>query len=97
VQGVIALSLIVFLGSFIDTILYTAVAVYSFYLATSLAVIVLRWKELDTQRPYKMTGCPFSTIIVAACCAFLIYSALAYNPRDAAISCAILLACPSTG
>jgi amino acid transporter len=91
VQGGIALAMIVILGSFRRTILYTAAAVYSFYLATSVSVIILRWKEPDTERPYKVTGYPLTTIVFGACCALLVYSALVYNLRDAAICCAILL------
>ncbi len=78
VQGVIAVGLIIILGSFVDTLLYTAAPVYSFYLATSVAVIVLRFKEPNVERPYRVTGFPFTTIIFCAVCAFLIYSAVSY-------------------
>ncbi|MHC4723971.1 MAG: APC family permease [Planctomycetota bacterium] len=78
VQGAIAVTLIVFLGSFFDTIIYTAAPVYCFYLATSLAVIVLRFKEPHIERPYKVTGYPVTTIIFCAVCAFLVYSAVSY-------------------
>ena len=78
VQGLIAMVLIVLLGSFLDAVLYTAPAVYSFYLATSLAVMVLRRKEPEVERPYKVTGYPFTTLIFCAVCAFLIYSAVDY-------------------
>jgi amino acid transporter len=78
VQGLIAVGLIVILGSFIDTLLYTAAPVYTFYLATSLAVIVLRFKEPHVERPYRVTGYPVTTIIFCAVCAFLIYSAVSY-------------------
>jgi APA family basic amino acid/polyamine antiporter len=78
VQGIIAVGLIVVLGSFVDTLLYTAAPVYAFYLATSVAVIVLRFKEPNVERPYRVTGYPFTTIIFCAICAFLIYSAVTY-------------------
>jgi APA family basic amino acid/polyamine antiporter len=78
VQGIIAVGLIVVLGSFVDTLLYTAAPVYTFYLATSVAVIVLRFKEPNVERPYRVTGYPFTTIIFCAVCAFLIYSAVTY-------------------
>jgi APA family basic amino acid/polyamine antiporter len=78
VQGIIAIGLIVALGSFVDTILYTAAPVYMFYLATSLAVIVLRAKEPNVERPYHVTGYPVTTIIFCAVCAFLIYSTVSY-------------------
>ncbi len=78
VQGVIAVGLIVALGSFVDTILYTAAPVYAFYLATSLTVIVLRYKEPGVERPYRVTGYPFTTLVFSAVCAFLIYSTVSY-------------------
>ena len=82
-QGAIAVGLIFLLGSFVNAILYTAAAVYSFYLASSLAVVVLRFKEPNAQRPYRVTGYPLPTIIFCGVCAFLIYSAVDYNPRVA--------------
>lgn len=78
VQGVIAMVLIVVLGSFLEAVLYTAPAVYTFYLATSLAVIVLRRKEPGVERPYKVTGYPFTTLLFCAVCGYLIYSAVTY-------------------
>ena len=73
-QGLIAVGLIVLLGSFVNAILYTAAAVYSFYLATNLAVIVLRFREPDARRPYRVTGYPLTTIVFCLVCAFLIQS-----------------------
>ena len=90
-QGAIAVTLILALGSFVDTILYTAAAVYTFYLATSLAVIVLRLREPGVWRPYRVTGFPIPTLVFSAVCAFLIYSAVEYKPWVAAGSCVILL------
>ena len=78
VQGIIAVTLIMVFGSFIDTILYTAVAVYAFYLGTALSVIVLRFKEPEVERPYKVTGYPVTTLIFCAVCGFLIYSCVTY-------------------
>lgn len=96
VQGVIAVGLIVVLGSFINTLLYTAAPVYTFYLATSLAVIVLRFKEPYVERPYRITGYPVTTIIFCAVCAFLIYSAVSYAwnqmPKSLCLLEGILLA-----
>ena len=91
VQGFLAVILIVSLGSFVNTLLYTAAAVYSFYLATSLAVIVLRVRDPHAERPYRVTGYPVTTMVFCAVCAFLIYSAVAYKPGMAAVSCAIVL------
>lgn len=92
-QGVIALALVLALGSLLDTVIYTAVAVYSFYLATSLAVFVLRRKEPHVHRPFKVWGYPFTTILFCATCAFLIYSAAKYavevQMQDHPLLCAL--------
>lgn len=87
VQGGVAVALILALGSFLNAILYTAATVYSFYLATTLAVIVLRRKEPQVERPYRVTGYPLTPLVFSAVCAFLIYSAIVYKPRVAAICC----------
>lgn len=96
VQGIIAVCLIIILGSFMDTIIYAAVAVYSFYCATSLAVVVLRVKEPHIERPYRVTGYPVTTIIFCAACLFLIYSSVTYalnfKPFSLILSSCLLLA-----
>lgn len=78
IQGVLALVLIVLLKDFVETILYTAPAVYSFYMATSVAVLVLRRKRPDLERPYRVTFYPIPTLVFIAVCGFLIYSSVTY-------------------
>ncbi len=90
VQGAIAVALIVALGSFLNAILYTAATVYSFYLATTMAILVLRRKEPQVERPYRVFGYPVVPLVFAAVCAFLIYSAVCYRPRVAAVSTLVL-------
>ena len=90
-QALIATGLILLLGSFVNAILYTAAAVYSFYLATSLAVVVLRFKEPHAVRPYRVTGYPATTVVFCLICAFLVQSAVCYKPEVAAGSLAILV------
>ncbi len=90
-QAAIALALIVSLGSFLNAILYTAAPVYLFYLATSLAVIVLRRTDPGTERPYRAWGYPLTPLVFSAVCAFLAYSAVVYKPWVALAAVAILL------
>jgi len=92
VQGAIAVALVAALGSFEDTVFYTAATVYAFYLATAVAVVVLRFKEPQTERPYRVTGYPVTPLVFAAVCVYLIYSSATYKPLNAAISCGIVLA-----
>ncbi|MCX6906575.1 MAG: amino acid permease [Verrucomicrobia bacterium] len=89
-QGAIAVTLIVVLGSFVDAVLYTAATVYSFYLGSTLAVIVLRFKEPQVERPYRVPGYPLTPLVFASVCAFLIYSAVVYKPWIALVSCGLL-------
>lgn len=90
-QGAIAVTLLVLLGSFVNAVLYTAATVYSFYLASALAVIVLRFKEPSVERPCRVLGYPLVPLAFAGVCAFLIYSAVVYRPAIAAVSGVLLL------
>lgn len=91
-QAVIALILVAVLGSFVETLLYTAAAVYLFYLATSVAVIVLRRREPDLPRPFRVPLYPWPTVVFAAVCAFLIHAAVTYRPVTAAVAAGLILA-----
>ncbi len=95
-QGCLSLAIVLVAGSFIDTILYTAPIVWVFFLATGLSVFVLRHKEPQTPRPYKLAGYPVTTIVFCACCAFMLYNcvsyALANKPIGLLIVSSVLLA-----
>ncbi|MBI5384881.1 MAG: amino acid permease [Verrucomicrobia bacterium] len=90
-QGLIALALIFALGGFVDTLLYTAAPVYLFYLGTSLALMVLRFKEPAAARPYRVWGYPVTPLVFAGTCSFLAYSAVLYKPRIALAALGLLL------
>lgn len=90
-QGLLAVGLILALGSFIDTVMYTAAAVYLFYLASSVALVVLRFKDPATPRPFRATGYPFPTIVFCLVCLFLIVAAVDYRPVMAVASLAVIL------
>ncbi len=97
VQGLIALGLILAFGGYIDAILYTAAAVYAFYLGTSLSVIVLRFKDPGVERPYRVTGYPLPPLIFSGVCAFLIYSSLTYAKAAKPRSLIVLVVMLVTG
>jgi amino acid transporter len=78
VQGCLSLAILIFAGSFIDTILYTAPVAWLFFLATGLSVFVLRYKDPETPRPYKVSGFPLPTVIFCICCMFMLYSSVTY-------------------
>jgi amino acid transporter len=78
-QGIMAIVLIAVLRSFENAVLTTSIAVYGFFFATSLAVLVLRWKKPELLRPYRVTLFPLPVIVFTVICAYLIYSAIAYD------------------
>jgi len=79
-QGALATGLIVVLGGFLEAVIYTTAAVYLFYVATCLAVIVLRRKEPEVERPFRVPGYPVTPLIFSAVCGWLIYRAILYKP-----------------
>jgi basic amino acid/polyamine antiporter, APA family len=79
-QGAIASTLIIAIGSFLETVIYAAAAVYLFYAATNLAVIVLRAKEPQVPRPYRVTLYPLPTLVFCAACVLMIHGAFLYKP-----------------
>ena len=78
VQGALSLAIVLVAGSFIDTILYTAPLVWLFFLATAFSVIVLRRREPDMPRPYKVMAYPLSPLVFAAFCVFMLFSSTSY-------------------
>jgi amino acid transporter len=90
-QGALSVALILALGSFIDTVMYTAAAVYLFYLVTSAAVIVLRYRDPAAPRPYRATGFPVTTLTFCLVCGFLIVAAVGYRPTMAVASMMVIL------
>lgn len=89
-QGCLSIAIVLLAGSFIDTILYTAPVVWVFFLATGLSVFVLRHKEPQTLRPYKVTGYPVTTIAFCACCVFMFYSCVSYALANKPIGLIVL-------
>lgn len=77
-QGLISLAIILVAGSFLDTIIYTAPVVWLFFLGTGLSVFILRRREPDLARPYKVSAYPLPPVIFALCCVFMLYSSVSY-------------------
>jgi APA family basic amino acid/polyamine antiporter len=77
-QGLLSLSFILFAGSFIDTILYTAPVVWLFLLATGISVFILRKKDSNAPRPYRIPGFPFTVILFCVSSIFMLYNSLTY-------------------
>ncbi|MFZ9034210.1 MAG: APC family permease [Anaerohalosphaeraceae bacterium] len=81
-QGGLALGIIGFAGSFLDTILYTAPVVWVFFLGTCLSVWILRRKDRHAERGYKVPLYPVPTLVFGAACVFMLYSSVVYALRQ---------------
>jgi amino acid transporter len=66
-------------------------------MASSLSVIVLRFKDPSLERPYRVAGYPVTPLIFSAVCAFLIYSALSYALSFKPISLIVLVGAVTAG
>jgi amino acid transporter len=95
VQGIIALAL-VGLGMWtregIKTLIdYTAPVFWFFFLLVGIALFVLRRKEPDIERPFRVPLYPLTPIIFCLTSAYLLYSSLAYTGLGALVGVAVLL------
>lgn len=89
--GVSSACIIVLMGSFERTVVYTTPVVWFFYLLSSLGLIVLRSKEKFTVRPFLVPLYPVLPISFAIACIYIFYSAIAYELLGSLISVGILL------
>ena len=90
IQGVWA-CLLVLSGSFDQLTDMLIFAAFLFYGATALGVFILRSKEPNAERPYRVWGYPFVPAIFILFCIGLIVNTLISQPREAGIGLALIL------
>jgi len=90
-QGIWA-SVLVLSGTFDQLTDMIIFAVFIFYGATSLGVIILRYKMPDAHRPYKVWGYPVVPVIFILFCIGLFINTVVTRPREAAIGMTLILA-----
>ncbi len=89
-QGIWA-SLLVLSGTFDQLTDMVVFAVFIFYGATSLGVIILRRKMPGAYRPYKVWGYPVVPVIYILFCIGLVLNTIITRPREAAIGMTLIL------
>ena len=94
VQGAIAFALVVF-GAFQNAgfkglVEYSLPVFWGFFMLTGIALFILRAKEPDAPRPFRVPGYPVVPAIFVATCAYLLYSSLAYHREHALVGLAVL-------
>ena len=80
-------------GTFEQIIALATVLFLLIYIATYVAVFVLRRREPDTPRPYRAFGFPFTTGIVCLGCVLVLLAAVVEDPRSAPVAGGLFLAC----
>ena len=90
-ECVISVGVITIAQTFENALIYTSAAVYTFYLATGVSSVVLRHRDPDVERPFRMPLYPLPLIVFAAGCTWTVYSALTYKPMAAMVCIGILL------
>ena len=94
VQGVIALAL-VGLGAFQKSgfkglVEYSLPVFWGFFLLIGIAIFVLRAKEPNLLRPFRVPLYPVLPAIFVCMCAYLLYSSLTYHKGHALVGLAVL-------
>jgi APA family basic amino acid/polyamine antiporter len=96
VQGVIALALVTVgtlaRGGFASMVEYTAPVFWLFFFLTGLALIVLRLREPEVPRPFRVPLYPLTPLLFCAACLYMLQSSLAYTGKGALAGVAVLLA-----
>jgi basic amino acid/polyamine antiporter, APA family len=95
-QGAVALALIAFGAlmrqGFETMVDYTAPVFWLFFLLTGLALFVLRWREPQRARPFRVPLYPLLPLAFCASSAWLLYSSLAYTRLGALVGVGVLAA-----
>jgi amino acid transporter len=95
-QGAVALVLIAFGATmrqgFETMVDYTAPVFWLFFLLTGIALFVLRWREPELARPFRVPWYPLLPLVFCASSAWLLYSSLAYTRLGALVGVGVLAA-----
>jgi amino acid transporter len=77
-------------GGFQTMVDYTAPVFWTFFLLSTIALIVLRRREPDVPRPFKVPLYPLLPLLFAAVCAYMLWSSLAYVRVGALVGVGVL-------
>lgn len=97
VQGAISLVLVLLATltprrGFEAMVDYTAPVFWFFFLLSVASIFVLRQREPDIQRPFRVPFYPLTPIVFCAICVYLLYSSVTYHGIDALLGLAVVVA-----
>ena len=95
-QGAIALVLVLFgtlvRKGFVTMVEYTAPVFWCFFLLTGLSLFVLRLKEPEVTRPFRVPLYPFTPFFFCMTCVYMLQASVAYTGVGALVGLAVLAA-----
>ena len=93
-QGAIALALVLAgtlsRGGFTMMVDYTAPVYWLFLLLVTAALFILRRRDPDAERPYRVPLYPFTPLLFGAVCVYMLYASLSYTGAGALLGIAVL-------
>ncbi len=94
VQGAIALALVGFgaiqNAGFKGLVEYSLPVFWGFFLLTGIALFVLRAREPDAPRPFRVPGYPVVPAVFVLMCGYLLYASLTYHRAHALVGLGVL-------
>jgi len=78
-------------GKYSDLLVYSTFASLLFYILTILAVVILRKKDPDVDRPYKLKGYPFIPVLYCLITLFICIDLVIYDWKNTGIGILIVL------
>ena len=99
IQGAITLALSAWFGltrdGFESMVKFTTPGFWVFLALVGISLFVLRWRDPEIERPYRVPGYPITPILFCLSCSFMVYSSVAFaienRSWEAIWSIAILL------
>ena len=94
VQGAITLALVLLGGvtreGFETMVEFTAPVFWLFFLLSGASLFVLRRREPEVARPFRVPLYPFTPLVFCATCAYLLYASLAYSGAGSLVGVAVV-------
>jgi len=96
IQVIIALALVILgtgtRGGFVMMVEYTAPVFWFFFLLVGISLFVLRQKERNIYRPFKVPLYPLTPILFCGVCVYMLHSSLSYTGKGALLGLIVLAA-----
>jgi amino acid transporter len=94
VQGAITLALVLIGGvtreGFETMVEFTAPVFWLFFLLSGASLFVLRRREPEVARPFRVPFYPITPLLFCATCAYLLYASLAYSGAGSLVGVAVV-------